>query len=139
MENKCKCIQDTLLDIHYKEAQWTERVSIHIAKCQECKGYWQRLGEMNEVMLAFDNNLIETDKGIIDQAFIDAEAIEKGKHSRMEFVMFMLIALVIIGFIGWLITIGYGSIILLQQVFLMMLIPFSLPIIIRQKLLKEGV
>ncbi len=129
-------IQEDLLDVYYGEKPMTKEIEIHLDTCSECAAYWKELDLLKSKILTFDRE-IEIDERIIGGAFRKSSIlIERNKNLR-DLVVFAIISSLILGVLGLLIYMGYGKIIIMAQIILMVCVPLLVPFMIRQRLMKE--
>jgi len=138
MDKRCGITQKDLMDIFYQEKQLNNEIKTHIKTCKGCSEYFESLHSIKKEMsiLEFDqeNNSLE----IINKAFVIAELQEKRKKEKIEFSLFVLVALIIISIVISSAISGYGNVVFLLQVASLSLSPIIVPLMFIKKLRKES-
>lgn len=137
MSFKHEKMQKVLLDVCYGEMPMTEEISKHLDYCSECKAYWNELMLVRESMSGFNDNEIEIDSSIINSAFLKSSIEIKRRKNLKDLIIFSVISVLLLGMLGLLVYVGYGRSIIVAQIILMFFVPLSVPIMIRQRIMKE--
>lgn len=129
-------IQEELIDIWYGEKQMTEEIKTHLESCSNCAMFWSELDVVKSNLISDED--IEVDERIIGRAFSEAAKEQQRNVNITSLISFIMVAGAILAVIGLLVYAGYGLGVMVIQGMFMFGVPFMIPIILRQRLAKEG-
>ncbi len=130
-------IEVDLLDAYYGEKELTPELKKHLDECNQCTTFWEQLPMLTDKLSAMDVD-VEVDERVIRRAFTEAKKIKAIRKERYEFYAFLFIAITILGVAGGLAYNGYAMQIIAVQLLFIVAAPLSIPILIWQRLAKEG-
>ncbi len=137
----CKRIQEQLTDVFFGEQDMSGQQKEHLEHCEECRGYWESLtafdSELREEMKETGILTIEPDEMLIRQAFAKADGVLEERGKNRQFILFVGIALGVVGCLGLMIAFGKLDLLLYEQVVATLLTLIGLPFMVRQSLKKE--
>lgn len=131
-----KRCQEELIDVYYGEKEMTSDIKEHLKSCGECSKFWEDIGSIKNAFSSFDLE-DEVDERAIRNAFLEAGRRTRNEVNYMEFTLFLFVAAIIIATAGWFAYTGFINIIIGIQFVFMVFAPFSLPFLIKKRILKE--
>ncbi len=136
MSKNCERYQSRLIDIFYEEESMNDEIQSHIESCSHCKKFWDELHEMKIVV---DKSIVEPpiDYENISQAFEKVEEIRGRRINLFDLVLFIIISGLLLGTIAFIGLKGYLIEIIYFQIAMYIIIPLTLPVIIKIRSLKE--
>ncbi len=136
MSKDCESCQKKLVDIFYNEENMNNEVKNHIKTCHSCKEFFGRLYQMKDIM---DKAKIEPsiEYAEILQSFKEVEIIKEKRRNLFDLILFIIISGVLLGLVALLIVEKYLVEIIYFQLVMYIIIPLSLPVIIKIRSLKE--
>ena len=136
MNKDCESCQKKLVDIFYNEENMNNELKNHIQTCRSCKEFLGGLYQMKGIMdKAKVESSIEYDK--IFQSFKEVENIKEKRRNLFDLVLFIFVSGVLLGLVALLAAKKYLVEIIYFQLAMYIIIPLSLPVIIKIRDLKE--
>lgn len=130
-------IEVDLLDAYYGEKELTSELKTHLDECKQCTTFWEQLPTLTDKLSVMTVD-VEVDERVIRRAFTEANKIKAMNKERHEVYAFLFIAITILGIAGGLAYNGYAMQIIAVQLLFIVAAPLSIPILIWQRLAKEG-
>ena len=130
-------IEVDLLDAYYGDKELTPELKKHLDECNQCTIFWEQLPRLTDKLSVMDVD-VEVDERVIRRAFTEAKKIKAMKKERYDFYTFLFIAITILGIAGGLAYNGYAMQIIAVQLLFIVAAPLSVPLLIWQRLAKEG-
>lgn len=137
MKKDCEKYQSKLIDIFYNEEIMNDELQNHRESCYECKEFWDGLHQMN---LAINKGSYDPpiEYGEISQAFQLVENIKEKRRNLLDLALFIIISGLILGLVAFVAVNGYVIQIIYFQLIMYMIIPLTLPVIIKIRSFKES-
>lgn len=142
-----KQIQEDLIDIHLYEKEFGEMHKEHLATCQQCHDFWQNLKMMQGILINQQNHEqrnnetddeIEIDERVIRRAFKRADKIKSERKNFKDYLLFLSFAVILLGIFVVLGLKGYLMQLMILQIFFIIAAPFSIPIILKIRSVREA-
>lgn len=136
MSKNCDSYQSRLIDIFYNEEIMNEEIKNHIESCNHCKEFWD---ELHDMKLEIDKTIVEPpiEYANITQAFEKVEEIKRGRKNLFDLVLFIIISGLLLGTVAFIVLKGYLIEFMYFQIAMYIIIPLSLPVIIKIRSIKE--
>ncbi|MFZ7121006.1 MAG: hypothetical protein ACOWWH_08670 [Eubacteriaceae bacterium] len=133
MMKECEKIQEILLDTYNVDYKITKDIALHIENCSECQKFYQQLVRLNE-NLSIDIETIDIDYQSISLAINEGTKKRETRESIWNNIGFILMAVSLFTILGFVVSFGYVSIILIIQVVMISICPLAIPFVIYKQL-----
>lgn len=135
-DRMCKRRQEDMVDVFYNEKTMIKELEEHLENCHECRTHWKMLHDLKEGFEALDIPT-ETDITIIREAFQIVDERERVHKERMDFIIFLILATVIMFGVVGAAVLGYSIVIIIALAAFTVLSPFVVPVLFIMKLKRE--
>jgi len=132
LKSSCKKFKNSLIDVYYSEKILDRNLKHHLETCEECRKFYEELNDTKENLKILEND-IEIDYSLISGAFDKAEEIQSKRKSIIELILFIVISTSILITVGYIVSIGYGMLILKLQLAIFFIVPFLTSFILSYK------
>ena len=131
--SQCDSIQEKIVDQFDAQFDLNEELRQHLETCQACQSFYQKLLVLKkDFEMEFDE--ISVDRQSIQKAVIEGTAIREKKESIVGNLLFIIAALVLFSLIGFVVSFGYGSLVIAFQLVIVFISPVIVPVAIYRQM-----